>query len=162
MGIVFYGTPAQKEKYLPKMMTGEWVNAYALTEPGAGSDALSGKTTAYLSEDGKHYILNGDKQFISNGSWANVFTVLAQVDGDKFSGFIIDRDTEGFDVGAEEKKMGMKGSSTTPLKFTNAIVPAENLLFKIGNELKIEDINDFQPHQVNRKKAVYARSESKE
>ena len=132
MGIVFYGTPAQKEKYLPKMMTGEWVNAYALTEPGAGSDALSGKTTAYLSEDGKHYILNGDKQFISNGSWANVFTVLAQVDGDKFSGFIIDRDTEGFDVGAEEKKMGMKGSSTTPLKFTNAIVPAENLLFKIG------------------------------
>ena len=132
MGIVFYGTPAQKEKYLPKMMTGEWVNAYALTEPGAGSDALSGKTTAYLSEDGKHYILNGDKQFISNGSWANVFTVLAQVDGDKFSGFIIDRDTEGFDVGAEEKKMGMKGSSTTPLKFTNAIVPAENLLFKVG------------------------------
>jgi alkylation response protein AidB-like acyl-CoA dehydrogenase len=132
MGIVFYGTPSQKEKYLPKMMTGEWVNAYALTEPGAGSDALSGKTTAYLSEDGKHYILNGDKQFISNGSWANVFTVLAQVDGDKFSGFIIDRDTEGFDVGPEEKKMGMKGSSTTPLKFTNAIVPAENLLFKIG------------------------------
>ena len=132
MGIVFYGTPAQKEKYLPKMMTGEWVSAYALTEPGAGSDALSGKTTAYLSEDGKHYILNGDKQFISNGSWANVFTVLAQVDGDKFSGFIIDRDTEGFDVGAEEKKMGMKGSSTTPLKFTNAIVPAENLLFKVG------------------------------
>jgi len=132
MGIVFYGTPAQKEKYLPKMMTGEWVSAYALTEPGAGSDALSGKTTAYLSEDGKHYILNGDKQFISNGSWANIFTVLAQVDGDKFSGFIIDRDTEGFDVGAEEKKMGMKGSSTTPLKFTNAIVPAENLLFKVG------------------------------
>ena len=132
MGIVFYGTPAQKEKYLPKMMTGEWVSAYALTEPGAGSDALSGKTTAYLSEDGENYILNGDKQFISNGSWANVFTVLAQVDGDKFSGFIIDRDTEGFDVGAEEKKMGMKGSSTTPLKFTNAIVPAENLLFKVG------------------------------
>jgi len=132
MGIVFYGTHAQKEKYLPKMMTGEWVSAYALTEPGAGSDALSGKTTAYLSEDGKHYILNGDKQFISNGSWANIFTVLAQVDGDKFSGFIIDRDTEGFDVGAEEKKMGMKGSSTTPLKFTNAIVPAENLLFKVG------------------------------
>ena len=132
MGIVFYGTPAQKEKYLPKMMTGEWVSAYALTEPSAGSDALSGKTTAYLSEDGKHYILNGDKQFISNGSWADVFTVLAQVDGDKFSGFIVDRDTEGFEVGPEEKKMGMKGSSTTPLKFTNAIVPVENLLFKVG------------------------------
>ena len=132
MGIVFYGTPAQKEKYLPKMMTGEWVSAYALTEPSAGSDALSGKTTAVLSEDGKYYILNGDKQFISNGSWANIFTVLAQVDGDKFSGFIIDRDTEGFDVGTEETKMGMKGSSTTPLKFTNAMVPAENLLFKVG------------------------------
>ncbi len=132
MGIVFFGTPKQKEKYLPKLMTGEWVAAYALTEPTAGSDALSGKTTAILSEDGKHYILNGDKQFISNGSWADVFTVLAQVDGDKFSGFIVDRNTEGFEVGAEEKKMGMKGSSTTPLKFTNAKVPVGNLLYKVG------------------------------
>ena len=132
MGIVFFGTPKQKEKYLPKLMTGEWVAAYALTEPTAGSDALSGKTTAILSEDGKHYILNGDKQFISNGSWADVFTVLAQVDGDKFSGFIVDRNTEGFEVGAEEKKMGMKGSSTTALKFTNAKVPVGNLLYKVG------------------------------
>ena len=132
MGIVFFGTPEQKEKYLPKMITGEWMGAYALTEPGAGSDALSGKTTAVLSEDGKQYILNGEKQFISNGSWADVFTVLAQVDGDKFSGFIVDRDTEGFEVGAEEKKMGMKGSSTTALKFTDAKVPVENLLYKVG------------------------------
>jgi alkylation response protein AidB-like acyl-CoA dehydrogenase len=132
MGILFFGTPEQKEKYLPKLMTGEWVSAYALTEPSAGSDALAGKTTAVLSEDGKYYILNGDKQFISNGSWADVYTVLAQVDGNKFSGFIVDRDIEGFEVGAEEKKMGMKGSSTTPLKFTNAKVPVENLLFKVG------------------------------
>jgi len=132
MGIVFFGTPGQKEKYLPKLMTGEWVSAYALTESSAGSDALAGKTNAVLSDDGKYYILNGDKQFISNGSWADVFTVLAKVDGDKFSGFIVDRDTEGFEVGAEEKKMGMKGSSTTPLKFTNAKVPVENLLFKVG------------------------------
>ena len=132
MGIVFFGTPAQKEKYLPKLMTGEWVSAYALTEASAGSDALAGKTTAVLSEDGKHYIMNGDKQFISNGSWADVFTVLVQVDGNKFSGFIVDRDTEGFEVGAEEKKMGMKGSSTTPLKFTNAKVPVDNLLYNVG------------------------------
>ena len=83
-------------------MTGEWVAAYALTEPSAGSDALSSKTTASLSENGKHYILNGEKQFISNGSWADVYTVLAQVDGDKFSGFIVDRDTEGLAVGSEE------------------------------------------------------------
>ena len=113
-------------------MTGETVAAYALTEPSAGSDALSGKTTAVLSDDGKHYIMNGEKQFISNGSWAGVFTVLAQVDGNKFSGFIVERDTEGFEVGAEEKKMGMKGSSTTSLKFTNAKVPVENLLYKVG------------------------------
>ncbi len=132
MGIVFFGTPEQKEKYLPKLMTGEWVGAYALTEPSAGSDALAGKTTAVLSEDGKHYILNGEKQFISNGSWADVFTVLAQVDGDKFSGFIVDRNTEGFEIGVEEKKMGMKGSSTTSLKFTDAKVPVDNLLYKVG------------------------------
>lgn len=132
MGITFFGTPEQKQKYLPTIMTGETVAAYALTEPSAGSDALSGKTTAVLSDDGKHYIMNGEKQFISNGSWAGVFTVLAQVDGNKFSGFIVERDTEGFEVGAEEKKMGMKGSSTTSLKFTNAKVPVENLLYKVG------------------------------
>ena len=132
LGIVFFGTPEQKKKYLPKLITGEWIAAYGLTEPSAGSDALSAKTTAFLSDDGSHYILNGEKQFISNGGWADVYTILAQVDGNKFSGFIVDRDTEGFTIGAEEKKMGMKGSSTTSLKFTDAKVPVENLLYEIG------------------------------
>ena len=132
LGIVFFGTPEQKKKYLPKLITGEWIAAYGLTEPSAGSDALSAKTTAILSDDGSHYILNGEKQFISNGGWADVYTILAQVDGDKFSGFIVDRDTEGFTIGAEEKKMGMKGSSTTSLKFTDAKVPVENLLYEVG------------------------------
>lgn len=130
--IVWFGTPEQKEKYLPKIVTGEVICAYGLTEPSAGSDALSGKTTAMLSEDGKHYILNGEKIFITNGGWADVFIVFAQVDGNKFSAFIVDRDTEGFTIGAEEKKMGMKGSSTTSLIFQNAKVPAENLLYKVG------------------------------
>ncbi len=132
LGIVFFGTPEQKKKYLPKLMTGEWIAAYGLTEPTSGSDALSAKSTAVLSNDGKHYILNGEKQFISNGSWADVYTILAQVDGNKFSGFIVERDTEGFTIGAEEKKMGMKGSSTTSLKFTDAKVPVENLLYEVG------------------------------
>ena len=132
LGIVFFGTPEQKKKYLPKLITGEWIAAYGLTEPSAGSDALSAKTTAFLSDDGSHYILNGEKQFISNGGWAYVYTILAQVDGNKFSGFIVDRDTEGFTIGAEEKKMGMKGSSTTSLKFTDAKVPVENLLYEVG------------------------------
>ena len=132
LGIVFFGTPEQKKKYLPKLITGEWIAAYGLTEPSAGSDALSAKTTAFLSDDGSHYILNGEKQFISNGGWADVYTILAQVDGNKFSGFIVDRDTEGFTIGAEEKKMGMKGSSTTSLKFTDAKVPVENLLYEVG------------------------------
>ena len=132
LGIVFFGTPEQKKKYLPKLMTGEWIAAYGLTEPSSGSDALSAKSTAVLSDDGKQYILNGEKQFISNGSWADVYTILAQVDGNKFSGFIVERDTEGFTIGAEEKKMGMKGSSTTSLKFTDAKVPVENLLYEVG------------------------------
>ena len=132
LGIVWFGTPEQKEKYIPKLVTGEWIAAYGLTEPSAGSDAVSGKTKAVLSDDGKHYILNGEKCFISNGNWADVYTVLAQVDGNKFTAFIVDRDTEGFETGAEEKKMGMKGNSTTTLKFTNAKIPAENLLYKVG------------------------------
>ena len=132
MGIVFFGTPEQKKKYLPKLMTGEWVGAYGLTEPSSGSDALAAKTTAVLSDDGSNYILNGEKQFISNGAWADIYTILAQVDGDKFSGFIIERGTAGFEIGTEEKKMGMKGSSTTSLKFTDARVPVENLLYEVG------------------------------
>ena len=130
--IVWFGTPEQKEKYLPKIATGEIISAYGLTEPTAGSDALAGKTTAVLSDDEKHYILNGEKIFITNGGWADVFIVFAQVDGNKFSAFIVDRDTEGFSTGAEEKKMGMKGSSTTSLIFQNAKVPVKNLLYKVG------------------------------
>lgn len=130
--IIWFGTKEQKEKYLPKLMTAEWIGAYALTEPSAGSDATSGKTTAFLSEDGKHYILNGEKCFCTNGGWADVYTVFAQVDGDKFSAFIIDRDTPGLEIGPEEKKLGMKGSSTTSLIFKDAEVPAGNLLYEIG------------------------------
>lgn len=132
LGIVLFGTKDQKEKYLPKLMSGEWIAAYGLTEPSSGSDALAAKTTAILSDDGKHYILNGEKQFISNGGWANIYTILAQIDGNKFSGFIVERDTEGLTLGSEEKKLGMKGSSTTSLKLTNAKVPVENLLYEVG------------------------------
>ena len=132
LGIVFFGTAEQKEKYLPKLVSGNSLAAYGLTEPSAGSDALSAKTTAVLSDDEKYYILNGEKQFISNGGWADIYTVLAQVDGNKFSGFIVEKNTEGFSIGPEEKKMGMKGSSTTSLKFTNAKIPVENLLYDVG------------------------------
>ncbi|MEE9189916.1 MAG: acyl-CoA dehydrogenase family protein [Candidatus Neomarinimicrobiota bacterium] len=130
--IAWFGTKEQKEKYLPKIVAGEWVGAYGLTEPSAGSDALSGITQAVLSKDGKYYILNGEKIFTTNGGWAEVFTVFAKVDGEKFSAFIVERNTPGFDIGAEEKKMGMKGSSTTSLIFKDAKVPAENLLFEVG------------------------------
>ena len=135
--IVWFGTEEQKQKYLPKIVTGEILCAYGLTEPSAGSDATHGKTTAVLSKDKEHYILNGEKIFITNGNWANVYTVFAQIDGDKFSAFIIERDTEGFSIGQEEKKLGMKGSSTTPLIFENAKVPVKNLLFKVGEGANI-------------------------
>jgi len=130
--IVWFGTPEQKERYLPKLVTGEWVGAYALTEPSAGSDALSGKTKAVLSDDGTHYVLNGEKQFITNAGWADIFTVFAQVDGTRFSAFLVERDTPGLEVGAEEKKMGVKGSSTCPLVLKDVRVPAENLLYEVG------------------------------
>jgi len=113
--IIWFGTKEQKEKYLPRIVSGEILCAYGLTEPSGGSDALAGKTTAELSKDGKYYILNGEKTFITNGGWSEVYTVFAQVDGNQFTAFLIDRDTEGFSIGAEEKKMGMKGSSTTSL-----------------------------------------------
>lgn len=135
--IIWFGTPEQKEKYLPKLVSGEWIGAYALTEPSAGSDALSGKTTAYLSEDKSYYTLNGEKCFCSNGGWADVFIVFAQVEGDKFSAFIIDKDTPGLEIGPEEKKLGMKGSSTTSLIFKDAKIPAENLLHEIGKGSEI-------------------------
>jgi alkylation response protein AidB-like acyl-CoA dehydrogenase len=130
--IVWFGTPEQKAKYLPKLVTGEKIGAYGLTEPSAGSDALSGKTSAVLSEDGKYYLLNGEKIFTTNGGWADVYVIFAQVNGERFSAFIVDRDSPGFSTGPEENKLGMKGSSTTPLIFQNAKVPVENLLYEVG------------------------------
>jgi alkylation response protein AidB-like acyl-CoA dehydrogenase len=127
--LVYYGNEAQKAKYLPKMATAEYVAAYALTEPNAGSDANAGKTKAVLSEDGKNYILNGQKIWITNGGFADIYTVFAKIDDDKkLSAFIVERDFEGFSVGAEEKKLGIKGSSTVQIFFDNCKVPVENLL----------------------------------
>ncbi len=130
--ILYFGTPEQKQKYIPKLATGEWKGAYGLTEPNSGSDALGAKTTATLSADGKHYILNGQKCWITNGGFADVYTVFAKIDGDKFSAFIVERGFEGFTQGAEEHKMGIKGSSTVQLYFQDCKVPVENLLGEIG------------------------------
>ncbi|HYM94455.1 MAG TPA: acyl-CoA dehydrogenase family protein, partial [Chitinophagaceae bacterium] len=110
--ILYFGTDEEKQKYIPKLISGEWAGAYGLTEPNSGSDALSAKTTAKLSADGKYYLLNGQKCWITNGGFAQVYTVFAKVDGDKFTGFIVERGTEGFTQGPEEHKMGIKGSST--------------------------------------------------
>ncbi len=130
--ILYFGTDDQKQKYIPKLATGEWKGAYGLTEPNSGSDALSAKTTALLSKDGKHYILNGQKCWITNGGFADVYTVFAKIDGDKFTGFIIERGFEGFTQGPEEHKMGIKGSSTVQLYFQDCKVPIENVLGEIG------------------------------
>jgi alkylation response protein AidB-like acyl-CoA dehydrogenase len=130
--ILYFGTEEQKKKYIPKLASGEWKGAYGLTEPNSGSDALSAKTTAKLTEDGKHYIVNGQKCWITNGGFADVYTVFAKVDGDKFTGFIIERGFEGFTQGPEEHKMGIKGSSTVQLFFQDCKVPAENMLGEVG------------------------------
>lgn len=130
--IVYFGNEDQKAAYLPSIVTAEKIAAYALTEPGSGSDALSAKTRAVLSEDGSHYILNGSKTFISNAGMGDIFIVYAKVDGDKFSAFIVDGDSEGLTTGAEEHKMGLKGSSTRSVFFDNVKVPAKNLLFEVG------------------------------
>ncbi len=130
--IVYFGTEEQKKKYLPKLVTGELLTSYCLSEAEAGSDALAAKTRADLSPDGKHYSLNGQKMWITNGGFADLFIVFAKVDGEKFSCFIVERNTPGFSTGAEEKKMGIKGSSTVPIFFDNAKVPAENLLHEVG------------------------------
>lgn len=135
--ILYFGTPEQKQKYIPKLISGEWVGAYGLTEPNSGSDALSAKTTAKLSEDGQYYILNGQKCWITNGGFADVYTVFAKVDGDKFTGFIVERGFEGFTQGPEEHKMGIKGSSTVQLYFQDCKVPVENVLGEIGKGHKI-------------------------
>ncbi|MGX1901573.1 acyl-CoA dehydrogenase family protein [Thermolongibacillus altinsuensis] len=130
--IVLFGTEEQKRKYLPALATGEKIAAYALTEPGSGSDALGAKTTAKLNAEGTHYILNGEKQWITNAGFADVFVVYAKVDGEHFSAFIVERDFPGVSTGAEEKKMGIKSSSTRTLILEDALVPKENLLGEIG------------------------------
>ena len=130
--ILYFGTDAQKEKYLPALITGKLKASYCLTEPSSGSDALAAKTRADLTADGKHYVLNGQKMWITNAGFSDVFIVFAQIDGDKFTGFIVDRNTEGLTLGAEEHKLGIKGSSTRQLFFENAKVPVENVLGEIG------------------------------
>jgi len=130
--IVYFGTEEQKKKYLPKIASGELLSSYCLSEPQAGSDSLASRTRAVLSPDGKNYILNGQKMWITNGGFADIYIVFAKIDGEKFSCFIVERGTPGFTAGAEEKKMGIKGSSTTPLFFENSPVPKENLLHEPG------------------------------
>jgi alkylation response protein AidB-like acyl-CoA dehydrogenase len=130
--ILYFGTEAQKTKYIPKLASGEWKGSYGLTEPNSGSDALSAKTTATLSGDKKYYLLNGQKCWITNGGFADVFTVFAKVDSEKFTAFIVEKNFEGFTRGPEEHKMGIKGSSTVQLYFQDCKVPVENVLGEIG------------------------------
>jgi alkylation response protein AidB-like acyl-CoA dehydrogenase len=137
MPIVLFGTPAQREKYLPKLATGELIAAYALTEPGSGSDALAAKTRAVLSADGKTWKLNGTKQYITNAGFADLFTVFAKVDGEKFTGFLVERGARGLTVGPEEHKLGIRGSSTCPLIFEDCEIPADGVLGQIGQGHKI-------------------------
>jgi len=134
--IVYFATDAAKQKYLPKVASGELITAYALTEAGSGSDAMAAKATARLSDDGKEYILNGEKMWITNGGFADIFIVFAKVDGDKFSAFIVERQP-GLTSGAEEHKMGIKGSSTTALVLSDVRTPVENLLGEVGKGHKI-------------------------
>jgi butyryl-CoA dehydrogenase len=130
--IVYFGTEAQKKKYLPKLATGEWIGAYCLSEPQAGSDAQNSLTRAELNAEGTHYILNGQKMWITNGGFADVYIVFAKVGGEKFTAFIVERTFPGFKPGNEEHKMGIHGSSTTPIFLENCKVPKENLLHEIG------------------------------
>lgn len=136
--ILYYGNDAQKEKYIPKLATGEWKGAYCLTEPGSGSDANSGKSRAKLSEDGKYYLLTGQKMWITNAGFADIFTVFAKIDNDEnLSAFIVEKDFEGLTLNAEEHKMGIKGSSTRQVFFNDCKVPVENLLSERQNGFKI-------------------------
>ncbi|GAA4426480.1 acyl-CoA dehydrogenase family protein [Pontibacter saemangeumensis] len=130
--ILYFGTEEQKQKYVPKLVSGEWMSSYCLTEPGSGSDALAAKTKAVLNAAGTHYVLNGQKMWITNAGFADVFIVFAQVDGDKFTGFIVEKDYPGLSLGNEEHKMGIKGSSTRQVFFSDCQVPKENVLGEIG------------------------------
>ncbi len=135
--LIYYGTAQQKEKYLEKIISGDWCAAYCLTEPGSGSDALSAQTSAILSDDGSHYLLNGTKQYITNGGFAELFTVFAKIDKEHFTAFLVEKSFPGLIVGNEEKKMGIKGSSTTQIILDNCRVPVENVLGEIGKGHKI-------------------------
>ena len=130
--IVWYGTDAQKQKFLPRMATGDCIGAYALSEATSGSDAMNIRTRAVLSADGTHYLLNGEKMWISNAGFADLFTVFAKVDGEKFTAFLIEKGTPGLSIGAEEHKLGIRGSSTCPLVLSDCKVPVENLLGEVG------------------------------
>ncbi|HEU5413185.1 MAG TPA: acyl-CoA dehydrogenase family protein [Candidatus Angelobacter sp.] len=130
--IVYFGTAEQKQKYLPRLASGEWIAAYALSESTSASDAMNPRTKAVLSPDGKEWILNGEKMWITNGGFADVYIIFAKVDGEKFSAFIVERTSPGFQNGAEEKKMGIRGSSTTPIILNDCRIPKENLLGEIG------------------------------
>lgn len=135
--ILYFGNEDQKQKYLPKLASGEWKASYCLTEPGSGSDALGARSKAVLSEDGKHYVLNGTKMWITNAGFADVYVVFAKIDGEHFTGFILEKGMEGLTTGAEEKKMGIKGSSTRQVFMENVKVPVENVLGEIGKGHKI-------------------------
>ena len=130
--IVYFGTEEQKQKYLPRLASGEIVGAYALSESTSGSDAMNCRTRAVLSSDGKHYVLNGEKMWITNAGFADLFTVFAKIDGEKFSAFLVEKSFPGFSIGAEEHKMGIRGSSTCPIILNDCKVPVENLLGEIG------------------------------
>jgi alkylation response protein AidB-like acyl-CoA dehydrogenase len=130
--LLWYGTPQQKEKYLPKLVSGEWIAAYALSEASAGSDAMNIAARATLTPDGKHYLLNGEKMWISNAGIASFFTIFAKIDGEKFSAFLVEAGTPGLTIGAEEHKLGIRGSSTCPLVLADCKVPVENLLGQPG------------------------------
>ncbi len=130
--VVWYGTPEQKQKYLPKLATGEWIAAYALSESSSGSDALNCRARAVLSADGKQWVLTGEKMWISNSGFADLYTIFAKVDGDKFSAFLVERGTPGLSIGAEEHKLGIRGSSTCPVILSDCKIPVENLLGEVG------------------------------
>ena len=130
--LVWYGTEEQKKRYLPKLATGEWVSAYALSEASSGSDAMNIRTRAVLTSDGKYYVLNGEKMWISNAGFADLYTVFAKIDGEKFTAFLIERNTPGLSIGEEEHKLGIRGSSTCPLVLSDCKVPVENLLGEAG------------------------------
>src|SRR5436853_3409588 len=135
--IVYYGTEAQKQRYLPKLASGEWLAAYALTEPQAGSDALAIRTRATLDPARRTYRLTGTKQFITNAGFADLFTVFAKVDGERFTAFLVERGAAGLTVGPEEHKLGIRGSSTCPLYLEDCAIPVENVLGQIGQGHKI-------------------------